>query len=168
MLLCSKAEVIEAGTRHNAPREDIFGCLYFYLHEQFQEFASRLRRFHITIHLSDTLIPDVPGKIRSGGFAPIGIPKEIVFDRINVFELCDPSMITIPPILSAWGPLLNKGNPHATLLGVLTNWSLLERGSSSTREGDGIFEQAFALSDKLLEYSNKGWVRTYGQIPALQ
>jgi hypothetical protein len=41
--------VFECGQRHGATRGNAFGCLFFYLKEQFQKFAMRAKNFRLDL-----------------------------------------------------------------------------------------------------------------------
>ena len=77
-------DVIAAGKAHGALREDLYGCLYFYLSEQFRSFAERIKRFHVTFHVFDCDARDLARDILSGQLESRGLPKDTHFDRIDV------------------------------------------------------------------------------------
>lgn len=122
MLIYSIEDVIAAGKAHGASREDLYGCLYFYLSEQFHSFADRLKRFHITFHVFDRDARALSRDIRSGALGSHGLPKHTHFDRIDVSNIIDPEYVGIANVLADWSPYLNKTNRHATLLGYSMNW----------------------------------------------
>lgn len=155
--------MVATGARYGARREDIFGCLYFYLHEQLQAFATRLRQHKISFHFLETDPTDLPSIILSGQLASGGIPADTRFDRIDVNNLCDLEQVNLPRILSVWGPVLNKANPCATLVGTMREWSDHEKGASIVDEGNNFPTQINvglmkAMSTNVTELWKRGWV----------
>jgi hypothetical protein len=115
-------DVIAAGKTHGALREDLYGCLYFYLSEQFRSFADRLKKIHVTFHVFDRDARALARDIRSDALGSHGLPKSTHFDRIDVSNIFDPEYVGIPNVLADWAPLLNKMNQNATILGYSMNW----------------------------------------------
>ncbi|THU96978.1 hypothetical protein K435DRAFT_722257 [Dendrothele bispora CBS 962.96] len=116
--------VFEAGKAHGTTREDIFGCLYFYLKSQLRTFVNRLRSFNMTISLSDKDAVDLASLIRNDEIA--GVPSSITFDRIEVSNIVDVEYVGLEKVLEAWGPMLKdkQENKHAVLVGLFMNWPL--------------------------------------------
>ncbi|THV03786.1 hypothetical protein K435DRAFT_962274 [Dendrothele bispora CBS 962.96] len=117
--------VFEAGKSHGTTREDITGCLYFYLKSQFKTFANRLRSFDMTISLSDKDAVDLASLIKNDEVR--GVPRSITFDRIEVSNIVDVEYVGLKKVLEAWGPMLKdkRENKHAALVGLFMNWPLL-------------------------------------------
>jgi hypothetical protein len=112
--------VCKSGKRHGVDPGDIYGCLFYHVSEEFQEFARRMRDWNINIHLtildardlSRTISTKSLGEDFQGG----------CFDRIETSNVAD--YVGTKRMLSDWGPLLNRGNRHAALLMNFMNWSM--------------------------------------------
>jgi hypothetical protein len=111
--------VISTGQAHGAQREDLYGCLYFYLSDQLRMFAERVRRFRITFYLVDCHCHATTKDIRAGVFEQLGLPRTILFDRIDVSSVISSG---VSEMLADWAPLLNNINPYATIFGHFLNW----------------------------------------------
>ncbi|KAJ3758767.1 hypothetical protein EV360DRAFT_94465 [Lentinula raphanica] len=90
---------------------DIFGCLFFHLKSQFHRFASQVKDLHINFVLTQ-FDPRILAKGIMDGVIPIF--EGGCFDRIDTRDMMDE--IGIGECLREWGPLLNRENPHASLL----------------------------------------------------
>jgi hypothetical protein len=77
------------GISHGATREDIYGCLYFYLSEQLRMFADRLSRFRMNFRVFSFEARDLSRRIQQGAFEQYGIPSSKRFDRIDVSNILD-------------------------------------------------------------------------------
>ena len=120
--LPSIAAIIQAGKAHGVQRADLYGCFYFYLSDQLRTFADRLRRFHINFRVFCMDPCDLSKYIREDKLSIRGLPAGSTFDRIYLSNIIDDVQhVTIPGILSAWGPLL-KENKYATILGFSSYW----------------------------------------------
>lgn len=111
-----------AGKAHGAQRADLYGCLYFYLSEQFRAFSARLKRFRISFHILNCDARDLAKDLRSGALNSQGLSKNLHFDRIDVSNIIDTEYVGIPNVLADWAPLLSEDNPCATLFGHSMNW----------------------------------------------
>ncbi|KAF5361312.1 hypothetical protein D9758_010291 [Tetrapyrgos nigripes] len=113
----------EVGKAHGTTQADIMGCLYFYIKDQLHTFAQRLRTFKMNISLFKYDAIEL-GKGIKGGTIP-GIPRSILFDRIEVSNATDLQYAGVKPMLEAWGPFLKtkKANQHASLIGLFMNWA---------------------------------------------
>lgn len=123
--------IIEAGKAHGARREDLYGCLYFYLSDQLRVFAERLRRFHIEIRMFNEDASDLSQMIRRGHLSKSGVLPSTKFDRIEVSNIIDAEYVGIPGVLETWGPFL-KETKHATLIGSSMNWPMRQKGADAS------------------------------------
>ncbi|KAK7436427.1 hypothetical protein VKT23_019139 [Stygiomarasmius scandens] len=119
---------LEAGKNHGTTREDIFGCLYFYVKNQLHTFARRLRTFKINISVSGFDAINLAERLR-GGSIP-GISPSISFDRIEVSNIVDVEYAGVKPILDTWGPFLKEDNESAAIIGLFMNWPVRIPGAS--------------------------------------
>ncbi|KZV88308.1 hypothetical protein EXIGLDRAFT_619572 [Exidia glandulosa HHB12029] len=110
-------DVIESGKRCGATEEDIMGCLFFHVRAQLLEFAERLKRFNISIHVSAEDARRMAARMKAK--APEVFQG---FDRIEVSNIVDVEYVGVASVLQDWGPLLNKDNEHAALVGTFMNW----------------------------------------------
>lgn len=108
-------EIFKAGKDHGTTEEDLIGCLFFYIKDQLVEFSNRLRRFKIQIYSFDQDARILQRTLKSNA----SFPK--VFDRIEVSNIMDKNYVGMS-VLSDWGPLLNKSNPHSAIVGLFMNW----------------------------------------------
>ncbi|KAJ6580856.1 hypothetical protein B0H19DRAFT_930261 [Mycena capillaripes] len=109
--------VFEYGQRHGVTRADSYGCLFFYLKQQFQKFATRARDFRLDITLSQA------DALRLSQAIPAGLVQNFHktrFDRIETSNLAD--YLGASQVIKDWAPLLNKANPHSVLLMNFMNW----------------------------------------------
>ncbi|KAJ7582114.1 hypothetical protein C8J56DRAFT_1168157 [Mycena floridula] len=113
--------VLEAGAKYGTTKEDLMGCLFFFVKEQLVEFASRLQRFKITISLFDQDIRALSNNIA---------PTTFKFDRIEVSNVIDKSYVGMARVLADWGPFLNPSNDYAAIIGLLMNWITILGGST--------------------------------------
>jgi len=123
-----------SGKLHGVDPDDIFGCLFFHVKDQFKEFARRIRDFNINIHLAQYDARVISQAIPEGIFQPFG---KNCFDRIETSNLAD--YIGIPRVLGDWAPLLNRRNKHAALLLYSMNWHQNRKNTkvSEDREATG-------------------------------
>ncbi|KAK0445948.1 hypothetical protein EV421DRAFT_1734578 [Armillaria borealis] len=118
-------EMFTAGMAHGTTEDDLMGCLFFYVKDQLVEFSKRLRRFKIKIYSFDQDPTDLPETLESRASLPQN------FDRVEVSNLVDIGIV----ILAVWGPLLNKANPHAAIIGLFMNWTMSrEAGNALSSE----------------------------------
>ncbi|KAF7982161.1 hypothetical protein HWV62_29923 [Athelia sp. TMB] len=111
--------VLASGERHGIHSNDIYGCLFFHIKDEFEEFARRIERFKIDIHLTQFDATALSETISKGLMRPWG-PG--CFDRIETSNMAD--YIGPAEIINCWGPLINKHNKHATLLMYFMNWHI--------------------------------------------
>ncbi|KAK0202285.1 hypothetical protein DFS33DRAFT_882083 [Desarmillaria ectypa] len=126
-------ETFKAGKDHGTTEDDLIGCLFFYVKDQLVEFSNRLRRFKIQIYSSDQDARVLQRTLKGHASFPQS------FDRIEVSNVVDKNYVGMS-LLSDWGPLLNKANPHAAIIGLFMNWTnwkesgnALSSGSSTSR-----------------------------------
>ena len=96
--------------------------MYFYLSEQLQLFSDRLKKFQVSFCLFDRDARQLAKDICSGALEHHGLPKNILFDRIDVSNIIDTEYVGIPNVLADWAPFLSTTNQHSTLLGYSMNW----------------------------------------------
>ncbi|KAK0475690.1 hypothetical protein EDD18DRAFT_1265999, partial [Armillaria luteobubalina] len=116
-------EMFNAGKAHGTTEEDLIGCLFFYVKDQLVEFSKRLRRFKVQIYASDKDARQLPKTLKSHPAFPQS------FDRIEVSNITDKNYVGMS-VLSDWGPLLNKTNPHAAIIGLFMNWHLWKKSAN--------------------------------------
>ncbi|KAK0448399.1 uncharacterized protein EV420DRAFT_1275660 [Desarmillaria tabescens] len=109
-------EVVKAGRAHGTTEDDLMGGLFFYVKDQLVEFSQRLRRFKINIYSYDQDVRDLPSMLKRDTSSPQN------FDRIEVSNIVDKNYVGIS-LLSDWGRLLSKNNPHAAVVGHFMNWT---------------------------------------------
>lgn len=117
------ASVYASGKRHGIDSTDIYGCLLFHVKNEFEEFARRIERFHINIHMTQLDIKKLPKMISKGYIEPFG---SSCFDRVETSSM--PDYIGSGEVIDMWGPLLNRHNKHATLLMYFMNWHRKQPG----------------------------------------
>ncbi|KAK0184433.1 hypothetical protein F5146DRAFT_1228612 [Armillaria mellea] len=103
------AEIFNSGKAHGTTEADLIGSLYFHIMDQLVEFSK------IQIYSFDLDAAQLPNTLRSNRSLPQN------FDRIEVSNILDKNYIGMN-VLSSWGPLLNKANPHAAIVGLFMNW----------------------------------------------
>ncbi|KAG7443862.1 uncharacterized protein BT62DRAFT_934454 [Guyanagaster necrorhizus] len=108
-------EIFKAGKDHGTTEDDLMGCLFFYVKDQLVEFSKRLRRFKVQIYSFNQDARDLPRTLKIHA----SFPKS--FDRIEVSNIVDKNYVGMS-VLSDWGPMLNKSNPHAAIIGLFMNW----------------------------------------------
>ncbi|KAF9239785.1 hypothetical protein BU15DRAFT_74324 [Melanogaster broomeanus] len=140
-------DVIKSGQSHGAQPEDIYGCLYFFLSEQLRTFAKRIRELHITFHVFSTDPSALAREISSGQHSTYGLTPSIRFNRIEVSNTIDGDCVGVQDVLRSWGPLLANGET-AAIVGVLHNWTAIQKGGSVTSAGEDVVVR---LIDKLMK-----------------
>jgi hypothetical protein len=138
--------VLEAGQRHGAPRGDIYGCLYFYLQEQLRAFAERLSRFKVSFDIFCKDARELSKDISSGKLSSI-TPSSVVFDRIEVSNICDTEYVGIPDVLANWAPFLRRSD-DAAIVGCLTNWAPKQPGAVAHNCDDKVIS---CITDKMIK-----------------
>lgn len=116
-------EMFNAGKALGTTEEDLIGCLFFYVKEQLVEFSKRLRRFKMQIYVSDKDARQLPKTLKSRPTFPQS------FDRVEVSNIVDKNYVGMS-VLSDWGPLLNKANPHAAIIGLFMNWHIWKKSAN--------------------------------------
>ncbi|EAU90186.1 hypothetical protein CC1G_05724 [Coprinopsis cinerea okayama7 len=109
------------------PSGDIFGCLFFHIKYELQEFIHRIKSFHITIHHTS-----YDSRLLSKGISVGVLPSftDASFDRIDLGAM--PDKLSLSDCLNDWAPLMRKNNAHSCLVMSFTRWSD-EHGSSLAR-----------------------------------
>ena len=128
-------EVLKTGRKHGASREDLYGCFYFFISEQLQEFSRRLQKFKISFCLFDQDALDLSKAVRNGELARAGIPSTTLFNRIDVSNIMDVEYVGIEKVISSWCSLLAPGT-DSTLLGSFLNWVKTQEGAKLTHIRD--------------------------------
>lgn len=105
----------QSGLAHGALPTDIWGCFFFHVKSQFQEFARRVQKFNINITVATLPRDAIPQRIRDGKLGKAFQRGGGCFDRIDMGLIVDPHL-RINDTLELWIPLLNKENPHAEML----------------------------------------------------
>ncbi|TFK68722.1 hypothetical protein BDN72DRAFT_841394 [Pluteus cervinus] len=115
-------DVCASSKKYGTDVADIYGCLFFYLKDEFEKFAKRIQNCNINIYVTQfeaqTLSKMIHGWTNQGN--TLSKTRLDVFDRIDTSNVID--YIGIPRILDDWGLLLNRRNPHAALLAASMNW----------------------------------------------
>ncbi|KAK0466665.1 hypothetical protein IW261DRAFT_1346445 [Armillaria novae-zelandiae] len=132
-------EMFNAGKAHGTTEEDLIGCLFFHVKGQLVEFSKRLRRFHIQIYAFDKDARQLPKTLKSDPAFPQG------FDRIEVSNITDKTYVGVS-VLSDWGPLLNKTNAHAAIIGLFMNWHLWNKSANYLSSSVGFKEAMKRMS----------------------
>ena len=114
-----------SGVRHGIHPNDIYGCLFFHVKDEFEEFARRIERYKIDIHLTQFDATALSETVSKGLMKPWG-PG--CFDRIETSNMAD--YIGPAEVIDSWGPLINKRNKHATLLMYFMNWHVHQPGAA--------------------------------------
>ncbi|KAJ7780148.1 hypothetical protein DFH07DRAFT_1026108 [Mycena maculata] len=109
--------VQSSGIKHGTSPEDILGCLFFHVKDEFREFAKRVKELRIDIHVTS-----FDAGILSKGITIGALPafEDASFDRILTSNLVD--HVGLRTCLSDWGPLLNRENPYASILMQTKAW----------------------------------------------
>lgn len=118
-------EIVEGGKAHGVPSEDLYGCLYFYLHDQLRLFHQRLREFPILFKIMGIDARQLSVLVRDGSMTDYNLPPITRFDRIFVSNILDLVYLGIRGVLQAWEPLLAK-TASAAIVGYLMNWFTFE------------------------------------------
>ncbi|KIM26468.1 hypothetical protein M408DRAFT_72721 [Serendipita vermifera MAFF 305830] len=122
-------EVIATGKTHGVTPEDIFGCLYFYLHDQLLILKRKLETLKVTFWFTDVDCHDL-AKTSKSPFQDLQFLSPTMrskvpahFDRVDVSNTGDDAYIGFAQTLMDWCPRLNKSNPFSTLLSYSMNWT---------------------------------------------
>ncbi|KAJ7810460.1 hypothetical protein B0H14DRAFT_2607317 [Mycena olivaceomarginata] len=95
--------VFEYGQRHGATRGNAFGCLFFYLKEQFQKFAMRAKDFRMDLTLSQSDAKELSLAMANGSVQNF---QKARFDRIETSNLAD--YLGCEPGHQGWGAVLEQ------------------------------------------------------------
>ncbi|KZP12530.1 hypothetical protein FIBSPDRAFT_754814 [Athelia psychrophila] len=135
--------VLASGKRHGINPQDISGCLFFHVKDEFEEFARRIERFKINIHLTQF----------DAGMVSKMIPQDFIkpfssgcFDRIETSNLAD--YIGPAEVIDCWAPLLNRHNKHATLFMYFMNWHTSQPGAQFEDPGAGNVQKSQDVMEK--------------------
>lgn len=134
-------EVEETRNRLGLPAEDIFGSLFFHVKNELVNFVERCRRFRLRFRVFALNMIGLPEAV------DLVMKRPIVYDRIETSNMLD--SLGPGPILSAWGPVLNRNNPHSTLLLHSLNWSIKVPNGDPKCLGDQRFQ---ALGKELMDF----------------
>ncbi|KAI5892475.1 uncharacterized protein SCHCODRAFT_02292327 [Schizophyllum commune H4-8] len=111
-------DVLLSGQRSGLAPADVYGCLCVHVRGQLIEFARRMERFRIDIHVSQADARDLAVDIVLNAYAPHFTPG--CFDRIETSNVAD--YIGLARVIDDWGPLLSRQNQDASLLAYTMNW----------------------------------------------
>ncbi|EEB95432.1 hypothetical protein MPER_05602, partial [Moniliophthora perniciosa FA553] len=118
-------DVLKAGKEHGTTEEDIIGCLHYHVKDQLTNFSRRLRKFSISFSIYDQdaieLSDALPSHLRQ-------------FDRIEVSNIVDREYVGVSPVLTKWGPMLNRDQPDSTLVASFINWAAQAPGARATHD----------------------------------
>ncbi|PPQ65509.1 hypothetical protein CVT24_010805 [Panaeolus cyanescens] len=110
--------VSRTAVRHGVqPNADIIGALFFHVKAELREFSLRIKEHDINIHITQYDTRLLSKGLSIGVFPAF---SNASFDRIDVGDMVDAS--TVSECLANWGTLLNKKNPHSTLLLHSKRW----------------------------------------------
>ncbi|KAF9054677.1 hypothetical protein BJ165DRAFT_1600792 [Panaeolus papilionaceus] len=110
--------VSQTSIRHGVePSADIIGALFFHIKAELREFSLRIKEHEINIHITQYDSHLLSKGISIGLFPSF---SDASFDRIDIGDMSD--TVGVAECLTDWGPLLNKKNPHSTLLLHSKRW----------------------------------------------
>lgn len=103
--------VLETGHRHNVPKNDIYGSLYFYVRDQLEAFCNKLTTTVVNFHFYHQPISALPLVLKE----TLNPFSTSAFDRIDASTITE--SLGIKDTLVALGPLLKTTtqNEYATL-----------------------------------------------------
>ena len=106
-------EVLEMATQHPIPKEDVYGCLYFYIRDQLEQFNRKAANTKIVFQLCAVDAEVLPSLLADN----------LKFDRIETSNLADDHHKGLDAVLKIFSPLLKSSsqNPYATLVTGFTN-----------------------------------------------
>lgn len=128
--------VTEYGKAHGYTSEDIYGCFFAYVTNQFAQFARRMQKMKIELAVTSFDASALAQIILTTDNPAMGRPffpsvQPLRFDRVETSNIMD--FVTTPDMLvKTWSPLLNKNNPHSTLLMYTMNWGESTPGATVT------------------------------------
>ncbi|KAJ7237269.1 hypothetical protein B0H12DRAFT_108636 [Mycena haematopus] len=138
----------ECGQRHGATRGDAIGCLFFYLKEQFQNFATRAKDFRLDLTLSQADARVLSQAITNGLVQNFYKAR---FDRIETSNMAD--YLGPSAVIKGWAPLLNKSNPHSVLLMNFMNWIWRQPHSQARKNTNNVDIKLLEQSAAILGFS---------------
>ena len=97
-------EIIEAGKRHGATMEDLYGCFYFFISEQLSMFTRRIRRFNISFTMTKLEACKLGDMIGQDLLEPFDIWASTKFDRVSVSNILDMNYVCVREVLKNWAP----------------------------------------------------------------
>ena len=149
-------EAIEAGKRHSAQPEDVYGCLYFFLSDKLRLFSQRIRQLSMSFRVFTLDARELPQLIQSGTFAPTGLESTARFDRIEVSNILDPNYVGLKATLRAWAPLLSRQR-YATVVGYFMNWFVLQKDGRIAGASQQMLREAVKQMAGRLKVSVSSW-----------
>ena len=154
--LASIESVIAAGKTRGASREDLYGCLYFFLSDTFTKFADRIRCFNVNFKVFCAEASDLAPRFKDVSTDSTSGPAPRHFDRIQLSYHIDPD--TKPGHMSQdlerWAPLLKQGK-HSCILADFQFWHTVQKGASVNTMLSEV------TADILTKYVGEGKVRCY-------
>ncbi|KAI4517237.1 hypothetical protein K525DRAFT_290018 [Schizophyllum commune Loenen D] len=111
-------DVLSSGQRSGLPPADVYGSLCAHVRGQLIEFARRMERFRIDIHVSQADARDLAVDVGRNAYAPHFTSG--CFDRIETSNVAD--YIGLARVIDDWGPLLSRENQDTSLLAYTMNW----------------------------------------------
>jgi hypothetical protein len=133
-------KVVQAGARYGADSGDLYACLFFFLREQYVEFAQRLARFKVKFILYSLPLPLLDRMLAPN--THVGALGE-GFDRIELSNMADENYFGLESILQTLGNLLSEFNKDATLIVSLVNWVYRQRDAKVEGASEAVMEQTF-------------------------
>ncbi|EKM60568.1 uncharacterized protein PHACADRAFT_167911 [Phanerochaete carnosa HHB-10118-sp] len=117
-------EVLPSGAKHGCHEDDLAGCLFFHSKDQLAEFARRARAWGVRVYLTHLDTGELYQQLASAdpAFAPFALGR---FDRVDLPHLVDQLPDKRDVVFEHFGALLNRANPHATLLVRTIEWRYL-------------------------------------------
>lgn len=128
------AAVQRTGTKYGVDSADIFGALFFHVKSQLREFARRVKDLGVSIQITQ-YDPRVLSKGISAGILP-QFAQEGCFDRVDVSNMSD--FVGIQECLHQWAPLLNRQNPHSSILMHSRYWHYDEPNVLATKSNQKV------------------------------
>jgi hypothetical protein len=106
-------QVASTGKKYKVPPQDHYGALFFHIRDRLELFVKKLEKltieFHLTCMDACVLASDLSA-------------ENVVFDRIDVSNICDEQYVGIDRVLKSFCPLLNPKNSSAALTTLFMNW----------------------------------------------
>ncbi|KAL1691090.1 hypothetical protein GGG16DRAFT_54307 [Schizophyllum commune] len=164
----SVPDVLLSGQRSGLAPADVYGCLCVHVRGQLTEFARRMERFRIDIHVSQADARDLAVDIGRNVYAPHFTSG--CFDRIETSNVAD--YIGLDRVVDDWSPLLSRESCDASLLAYTMNWHArqndapgFERFMPSSKDGKDVqFERTSRAMGIDFTQVLKGQARSGGLI----